>query len=72
MPIEEKSPKFKLNREDLQKVGRGAVVAVVGALAVYIIQTVPNIDFGAYTPIMVALAGVLANTLRKWVKDNSI
>lgn len=63
------SPKYKLNAEDLQKVGTGALIAVGGALLTYFAEIVTQIDFGAYTPVVVALSSVLVNTGRKFLKD---
>lgn len=57
--------RFKLNKEDLLKVAKGAGIAVAGALLVYVAEVIPEIDFGVYTPFVVALAGVLVNAGRK-------
>lgn len=61
------SPKYSLNKEDLAKIGKGAGIALAGALVVYIAEVVPNVDFGAYTPVVVAIAGILVNAARKWL-----
>jgi len=61
------SEKLKLNKEDGAKILKGAGIAVAGALLVYVVEILPNVDFNAYTPIVVALAGVLVNSARKWL-----
>jgi hypothetical protein len=59
-----------LNKEDFKRIGLGAIVAVVGALMTYLSQVITTIDFGAYTPIVVAFWGVIANIVRKWLTNN--
>lgn len=59
--------RFQLNKEDLKAIGRGALVAMAGALITYASEAVTQIDFKEYTPIVVALSGVLFNALRKWI-----
>lgn len=63
------SGKYQLNKEDLTKLGVGALVAIGGALLTYIADTIPGVDFGAYTPIIVAIAGVLINAARKFLQE---
>jgi len=63
------SPKYKLNKDDGKKILVGAGVAVGGALLTYLADTIPNVDFGAYTPIVVSIASVLVNASRKFISD---
>ena len=51
------------------KVGVGALVAVVGALLTYVSQWVSGLDFGASTPIVMAVLTIATNVVRKWVSD---
>lgn len=62
-----KSRKFKLNKTDLTKIGTGALLAGVGAVLAFLVEAIPNVDFGDYSPLVVALFSVLANAFRKWV-----
>ena len=64
-----KSEKYELISEDLKKIGIGALVATGGALITYLAETIPNVDFGAYTPIVVAISGVLVNAVRKYLSE---
>ena len=57
--------KYTLGQEDLLKILKGAAVAVAGALLTYIATIVTQIDFGAYTPVVVAIASILVNAARK-------
>ena len=59
------SKRFQLNREDLKKILIGAGVALAGALLTYTTEVVANLDFGDYTPIVVAGWGIVANVIRK-------
>lgn len=64
------SKKYKLNKEDGIKIAKGASIAIAGALVVYFAEILPQVDFGTYTPIVVAIASVLVNSARKWLKQN--
>lgn len=67
----EGSKPFLVNSKDVERIVKGAMIAVAGALVVYIADIVPTIDFGIWTPLAVALASVAVNALRIWVSDNS-
>lgn len=63
------SEKYSLVSEDLKRIGVGALVAVGGALITYLADTIPNVDFGVYTPVIVALNSILLNSLRKYLTE---
>lgn len=69
--MENTSTKFQLNKQDLQKIGTGALVAVGGALLTYLTQVVAQIDFGDFTPVAVAISSILVNVGRKFIADYS-
>jgi len=60
------SEKYRLNKQDSYKILKGAGIAGAGAILVYLIQIIPNVDFGAWTPVAVAVGGILANLVRKY------
>ena len=64
------SKKYKLNKTDSKKIGKGALIALGGALLTYIADLLPQVDFGAYTPIAVAIGGILVNLGWKFLKGN--
>jgi len=66
---ESTSPKYKLNKSDLQKLLTGFLIAVGGAIVTYIAQAVTNVDFGSYTPVVVAISSVAINAARKFLKN---
>lgn len=65
---EQASERFTLNKEDLQKIVKGAVIALSGALLTYLLQVLPNVDFGVYTPTVVAVASILINAGLKFIQ----
>lgn len=58
--------RFKLTKVDLTKVGKGVLVAAVGAILTYLTQWASDMDFGAYTPVIVAGLSIVTNIVRKW------
>lgn len=63
--------KFLLSKEDWLKIGKGALVAIVGALLTYFTTYFSGANFGQYTPIVVAVWSVIANICRKWLAENN-
>lgn len=61
------SKKFDLNTQDIKKIAIGAGVAMAGALLTYLAQTVGSMDFGVYTPYVVAFLSILVNVGRKFL-----
>lgn len=64
------SKKYELKTEDFKKIGTGALIALGGALLTFTAETIPNIDFGEYTPVVVALSSILINAGRKFLINN--
>ena len=64
-----RSEKYSLIKEDLKRIGIGLGVALLGALATYLQDAIPSIDFGAYTPLAVAINSVIVNIIRKFIDD---
>ena len=50
----------------LIKIGRGALIAGGGALAIYFLQAVIQMDFGTATPLIVALASIAINAIKEY------
>lgn len=65
--MEKPSKKFSLNRSDLESIAKGAAIAIGSALITYLIELLPSVDFGDMTPIVVAIAGILLNSGRKYL-----
>ena len=62
------SPRFQLNKEDGKKILVGASIATGGALLTYILEVLPNVDFGELTPVIVAVLSILINAGRKFLE----
>ena len=63
------SRRGKLSRTDLRKLVIGGAVALAGAGLTIIAQAVSSADFGVWTPLVVAGAGVVVNAARKLLSD---
>jgi hypothetical protein len=61
------SKKFALNREDISSIGKGLLVACGGAAITYLSEVILKMDFGSYTPLVVALWSVVVNIVRKYL-----
>jgi hypothetical protein len=61
--------KFTFTKENFIKIARGAGIALGGALLTYIASYVAQTDFGPYTPLVVATAGIIINAGREFLKD---
>ena len=59
------SKKLELNKKDGMKILKGASIAMGGALLTYATDIIPTIDWGAYTPMVVAVSGILINACWK-------
>lgn len=54
-----------LDKPKLISIGKGALIAGIGAALASIINALPSVDLGAWGPFAAALLAVLANTVRK-------
>lgn len=64
------SNRFTLNSYDWKKIFIGLGVALAGAALTYFSEIITTIDFGSWTPVVVAAFSVLANVVRKWISEN--
>lgn len=73
------SEKYSLNKTDMMKVGKGALIATGGALLTYLTAVVGDIDFTLnyqstalnLTPFVAALLSVLINAASKFLEGRS-
>jgi len=61
------SKKYELNKTDMSKVGKGLLIALGGAVLTYLETLIPQVNFGEWTPIAVAVNGVIVNFGRKFL-----
>jgi hypothetical protein len=65
------SERFGFNSEDVISILKGAAIAGGGAFATYLLEALMKLDFGEYTPLIVAMISVLINAVRKWIGENN-
>ncbi len=63
--METQSPKLSLNAFDRKKIGKGALIAMWGALLTYIQGWLLTVDFGQRAPIVMFANSVLVNRANK-------
>ena len=61
------SERLKISKNDLVKVGKGALIAGAGAVLTYLTSAITTLEFGEYTPLVVAGFSILVNFLRKLI-----
>ena len=66
----EGSNALSINKEDLTKLGKGLLIAVLGAALTYGGEWMAGADFGSWTPVVVAGWSVAVNFLRKFIASN--
>ena len=54
------SKKYKLNKEDFKKIGKGALIAITGAVLTFLIDVLPQIDYGDNQYLIVGSSVLLA------------
>ena len=59
---------LKLDSEQIMKLVKSAVTAGLGAMAVYLLQGLGSLNFGIYTPLVVALCAWLVNLVKVMLK----
>ena len=64
------SPNWTLIKQDFKKLAIGAGIALLGALATYLEEEIPGLDFGGYTPIVVMVNSILVNAIRKFITSS--
>jgi len=60
--------KNQFDTETLKKVGKGALIAGGGAIAIYLLTWLTSLDLGSFTPIAVAVASILINAIKEHKK----
>ena len=63
------SVRYTFNKEDGKSILKGLGIAVGGAALTYLAGLLPNLEFGEFTPVVVALFSVLINAGRKFIEN---
>lgn len=54
---------------DVKKILIGAAMAAIGAIVTYVAEHINGVNFGEFTPFVVMIVSILANTIRKWIAE---
>lgn len=60
-----------MSKEKLNKIGKGALIALGGALVAYIPEAISMVDWGSYLPLVVAISSILINVIRVYLQEVS-
>ena len=61
------SKKFEIDKIGWIKILKGAGIAGGAAILTYLLDAIPGMNFGKYTPAIVGILGILINMGRKWI-----
>lgn len=64
--IEQKA--FSFDLPTLISIGKGAIIALVPVLCLYLLDVLPQFDFGIYTPTITAIGSIILNAIYQYVK----
>ena len=67
--MKDDSPKYKLNKKDGLKIAKGAGLAAGGAIAIYLLEILPSVDFGQLTYMLIPIVSILLNSVVKVFKN---
>ena len=64
-----KSPSGSIDKKGLIKVVKGAGIVGGAAALAYILEALPGVNLGEYTPIIVGILSIVINFVRKWLMN---
>lgn len=54
---------------DYKKILKGLVITLISAALTYVVEQIPNVDFGQYTLLVVGAANILVNSIREYLRS---
>ena len=66
------SPSYSTNSADWKKIGKGAIIAILGAVLTYGSSIIGHVDFTYYTPLVTAVWSVIVNAGWKFIANNQV
>jgi hypothetical protein len=60
--------KNSFDKASLIKVGKGALIAGTGALALYLLDWIGTLEVGVYAPLVAAVVPIVVNGIKEWMK----
>lgn len=64
--------KYKFDSVTLKKIGKSAGLLLLGAVATVLQEQVPNIDFGSWSPVALAVNTWVINTIGEFIKGQDV
>jgi len=68
--VEDTSQPGTLDKVDMFKLLRNAVIYAIGAFLTYLSENLTGVDLGTWTPIVVIIISGMLDAVRKLLKDN--
>ena len=59
---------FSFDKITQNKIVRGSIIAMGGALCTYLLSVIPTISIGVYTPVVTAVASIIINAIYQYIK----
>ncbi len=66
------SPKYSLTKQDLLPLFKTLLALILGVVLTWMTQTIPNINFGEFSPVVTALFTMLIKVAQRWVESYTI
>ena len=63
--------KNQFDEETIKKIGKGALIAGSGAVALYILKAMGTMEFGTFTPLVGAIIPILVNAIKEYLKGEN-
>ena len=58
----------QFDKKSLIKIGKGALIAGTGAIALYLIDWFSKLDLGTFTPLVAAIVPIAVNAIKEFIK----
>jgi len=60
--------KNQFDKATLIKIGKGALIAGTGTVALYLLDWTTSLELGTFTPILAAVVPIVVNAIKEWMK----
>ena len=61
---------FSFGSYEVKKFAKGLCIAFLGALATYLTEYIPGVDFGSWTPLVVMANSALVNAIQLFIANH--
>lgn len=63
---------YSFDKLTVIKIGRGAIIALTPVLCLYLLDILPQLDFGVYSSFVTAIGSIILNTIYQWAKGKEV